>query len=121
MDFTPPRCSLGIDRSEAEQPIDPMPIAFAFLAGMITMMAYPNIDGREAVKFAEPLVQDMANVVDFTWQLLLVEHGNYDAINRKSLCNQSQPSFGAPDVQVSNNVVKSASPDSVRQVRVVHP
>ena len=57
MDFTPPSCSLGIDHSQ-DEPVaqDPMPVAFAFLAGMAPIMAQPMADGRKAVKFAEPIV-----------------------------------------------------------------
>ena len=57
MAFTPPRCSLGIDHTHDEPVIDPMPVAFAFPAGTVPMMAEPMADGRKAVKFAEPIVQ----------------------------------------------------------------
>ena len=58
MAFTPPSCSLGIDRSQ-DEPVaqDPLPVAFAFPAGMAPMMAQPMADGRKAVKFAETIVQ----------------------------------------------------------------
>lgn len=57
MDFTPPSSSLGIDHSQAEQLMDPMLVAFAFPGGTMTMMAQPNVDGRKAMTFADPLVQ----------------------------------------------------------------
>lgn len=58
MAFTPPSCSLGIDRSQDEPVLqDPSPVAFAFPAGMAPMMAQPMVEGKKAVKFAEPVVQ----------------------------------------------------------------
>ena len=58
MAFTPPSCSLGIDRSQDEPVVqDPSPVAFAFPAGMAPMMAQPMVEGKKAVKFAEPVVQ----------------------------------------------------------------
>ena len=58
MPFTPPSCSLGIDRSQDEPGVqDPMHVASAFPAGTTPMMAQPMADGRKAVKFAEPIVQ----------------------------------------------------------------
>ena len=58
MAFTPLSCSLGIDRSQ-DEPVsqDPSPVAFAFPAGMALMMAQPMVEGKKAVKFAEPVVQ----------------------------------------------------------------
>ncbi|XBI46848.1 hypothetical protein VPH35_110970 [Triticum aestivum] len=58
MAFTPPSFSLGIDRSQAKPVIDPMPIAFAFPACTVPMMAQPIADGKKAVKFVDPIVQD---------------------------------------------------------------
>ncbi|KAI5021476.1 hypothetical protein ZWY2020_058206 [Hordeum vulgare] len=55
MDFTPPRCSHGIDHNQAESPIDPVPIAFAFPAGTVPMIGQPNGNGWKDVKFAEPI------------------------------------------------------------------
>ena len=105
MAFTPPSCSLGIDRSQDEPVVqDPMHVAFAFPAGTSPMMAQPMADGRKAVKFAEPIVQGtffvcllfcfyifcltfvtsffgfllvMANLMRCTWQLELLQHGTY--------------------------------------------
>ena len=63
MAFTPPSCSLGIDRSQDETMVqDSMPVAFAFPAGMAPMMAQPMADGRKAVKFAELIVQGTFSV-----------------------------------------------------------
>ncbi|XBI25814.1 hypothetical protein VPH35_050666 [Triticum aestivum] len=56
MAFTPPSFSLGISQDEPVVP-DPMPVAFAFPGGMPAMMAQPMVEGRKAVKFAEPIVQ----------------------------------------------------------------
>ena len=57
MAFTPPSRSLGIDRTQDEPVNDPMPIAFAFPAGTVPMMAQPIADGKKVVKFADPIVQ----------------------------------------------------------------
>ncbi|XBH62628.1 hypothetical protein VPH35_116808 [Triticum aestivum] len=58
MAFTPPSCRLGIDRSQDEPVVqDPSPVAFAFPAGMAPMMVQPMVEGKKAVKFAEPVVQ----------------------------------------------------------------
>ena len=56
MAFTPPSFSLGVSQ---DQPVvhDPIPVAFAFPGGMPAMMAQPMVEGRKAVKFAEPIVQ----------------------------------------------------------------
>ncbi|XBH89633.1 hypothetical protein VPH35_081492 [Triticum aestivum] len=56
MAFTPPSFSLGISQ---DQPVvqHPMPVAVAFPGGMPAMMAQPMVEGRKAVKFAEPIVQ----------------------------------------------------------------
>ena len=56
MAFTPPSFSLGISQDQPVVP-DPMPVAFAFPGGMPAMMAQPMVEGRKAVKFAEPIVQ----------------------------------------------------------------
>ena len=55
MAFTPPSFNLGISQ---DQPVvqNPMPVAFAFPGGMPAMMAQPMVEGRKAVKFAEPIV-----------------------------------------------------------------
>ncbi|XBI74658.1 hypothetical protein VPH35_068151 [Triticum aestivum] len=55
MTFTPPSFNLGISQV---QPVvqNPMPVAFAFPGGMPAMMAQPMVEGRKAVKFAEPIV-----------------------------------------------------------------
>jgi hypothetical protein len=74
MDFTPPSCSLGIDRSQPEQIMDLVRVAFAFPGGTVTMMVQPHVDGRKAVKFVEPLVQGNSL---FHFFLFFVVHGNY--------------------------------------------
>ena len=56
MAFTPPCCSLDIDRSQDEPVLqDHSPVAFAFPAGMAPMMAQPMVEGRKAIKFVEPI------------------------------------------------------------------
>ena len=56
MAFTPPSFSLGVSEDQAVVH-DPMPVAFAFPGGTSAMMAQPMVEGRKAVKFAEPIVQ----------------------------------------------------------------
>ena len=56
MAFTPPSFSLGISQDQPVVP-DLMPVAFAFPGGMPAMMAQPMVEGRKAIKFAEPIVQ----------------------------------------------------------------
>ena len=56
MAFTPSSFSLGISQDEPVVP-DPMPVAFAFPGGMPAMIAQPMVEGRKAVRFAEPIVQ----------------------------------------------------------------
>ncbi|XBJ20857.1 hypothetical protein VPH35_011611 [Triticum aestivum] len=56
MAFTPPSFSLGVSQDQLVAQ-DPMPVAFAFSGGMPAMMVQPMVEGRKAVKFAEPIVQ----------------------------------------------------------------
>ncbi|KAI5015541.1 hypothetical protein ZWY2020_056931 [Hordeum vulgare] len=51
MNFTPPSCNLGIDRTQDEPPIDIEPIAFYFPTGMALTMVRPILDGRKAMKY----------------------------------------------------------------------
>ena len=43
-----------------------------------------------------------------------------DALNRRSSHNQGQPSSDSPAALVSEDIVSSATPGSVRQARIVH-
>ncbi|KAI4991593.1 hypothetical protein ZWY2020_039979 [Hordeum vulgare] len=116
-DFTPPSCSIGIDRGHVEQPIDHMHVAFAFSMGMVTMMAQPHVHGGKDVKLAQHVVQATPEKISPS-----LDEGylgiDQDAIKRK---DQGQPSSRAPNVLVSDDVVRSPTPSSVRHVRVVHP
>ncbi|XBH70943.1 hypothetical protein VPH35_098495 [Triticum aestivum] len=120
MAFTPPSFSLGIDRSQDEPVVqDPMPVAFAFRAGMAPMMAQPMADSRKAVKFAEPIVQ--ATPEEITPSLdeayIRIEEA---ALQWRSSRGQGQSSSNVPAESVSEDTVRSATPGSVRQHRVVH-
>ena len=57
MAFTPPSFDLGFDNDPNEEPIDVVPISYAQHQSEEVLMAQPNVEGRKAVKFAEPLVQ----------------------------------------------------------------
>ncbi|XBI16809.1 hypothetical protein VPH35_058999 [Triticum aestivum] len=120
MAFTPPNCSLGIDRSQDEPVVqDPMPVAFAFPAGMAPMMAHPMAGGRKAVKFAEPIVQ--ATTEEITSSLNEAYRRIEEAaLQRRSSRGQGQSSSNVPAESVSEDTVRSATPGSVRQHRVVH-
>ena len=52
MDFTPPPFNLGIDLSQSKEPVDAIPVSYAFPSQPDLMMAQPILDGRNAVKFA---------------------------------------------------------------------
>lgn len=52
MEFTPPSCSLGIDKA-----IDATPVSFVHPQLEEPMLEQPNLQGAKAVKFAEPIVQ----------------------------------------------------------------
>ena len=84
MAFTPPSFSLGISQ---DQPVvqDPMPVAFAFPGGMPAMMAQPMVEGRKAVKFAEPIVQGT-----------LITHLRFSCIHVCSLTFVPITFFGGP-------------------------
>ncbi|XBH85390.1 hypothetical protein VPH35_073314 [Triticum aestivum] len=56
MAFTPPSFSIGVSQDQ-QVAQDPMTVAFAFPGGVPAMMAQPMVEGRKAVKFAEPIVQ----------------------------------------------------------------
>ncbi|XBH63086.1 hypothetical protein VPH35_117142 [Triticum aestivum] len=120
MAFTPPSCSLGIDRSQDEPVVqDPSPVAFAFPAGMAPMMAQPMVEGRKAVKFTETVVQatpdEITPSLDEAYRRI-----EEAALQRRSSRGQGQSSSNAPAESVSKDTIRSATPGSVRQHRVVH-
>ncbi|XBJ10208.1 hypothetical protein VPH35_015121 [Triticum aestivum] len=120
MAFTPPSCSLGIDRSQDEPVVqDPSPVAFAFPAGMAPMMAQPMVEGRKAVKFAEPVVQatpeEITPSLDEAYRRI-----EEAALQRRSSRGQGQSSSNTTAESVSEDTIRSATPGSVRQRRVVH-
>ncbi|XBI68005.1 hypothetical protein VPH35_047268 [Triticum aestivum] len=119
MAFTPPSFSLGISQ---DQPVvlDPMPVAFAFPGGMPAMMAQPMVEGRKAVKFAEPIVQgtpkEIPPSLDEPYRRI-----KEAALQRRSSQRQGQSSSNVPADTVSEDTIRSDTPGSVRQQRVVHP
>ncbi|XBH84015.1 hypothetical protein VPH35_072293 [Triticum aestivum] len=118
MAFTPPSFSLGISQ---DQPLvqDPMLVAFAFPTGMAAIMAQPMVKGRKAVKFAKPIVQ--ANPEEIMMSLdeayCRIEEA---ALQRRSSRGQGQSNSNVPAETVSEDTIRSATPGSVRQHRVVH-
>ncbi|XBJ09836.1 hypothetical protein VPH35_014831 [Triticum aestivum] len=106
MAFTPPSFSLGISQDQLVVQ-DPTPVAFAFPAGMAPMMAQPMVEGKKDVKFAEPIVQAYRRIEEATLQ-------------RRSSQGQGQSSSNVPAESVSEDTIRSATPGSVRQHRVVH-
>ena len=58
MAYSPPPFDLGFGSTPADdEPIDAIPISFAHHQTEEVFMAQPNVEGRKAVKFAEPIVQ----------------------------------------------------------------
>lgn len=58
MGYAPPPFDLGFGSTPVdEEPIDAIPISFAHHQTEEVFMAQPNVEGRKAVKFAEPIVQ----------------------------------------------------------------
>ncbi|XBI24633.1 hypothetical protein VPH35_049711 [Triticum aestivum] len=119
MAFTPSSFSLGISQ---DQPVvqDPMPVAFAFPGGMPAMMAQPMVEGRKAVKFAEPIVQatpeEISPSLDEAYRMI-----EEASLHRRSSRGQGQSSSNVPADTVSEDTIRSGTPSSVRQQRVVHP
>ncbi|XBI25285.1 hypothetical protein VPH35_050248 [Triticum aestivum] len=119
MAFTPPSFSLGISQDEPVVP-DPMPVAFAFPRGMPAMMAQPMVEGRKAVKFVEPIVQ--ATPEEISPSLDEANRRIEEAtLYRRSSRGQGQSSSNVPADKLSEDTIRSATPGSVRQQRVVHP
>ncbi|XBI96397.1 hypothetical protein VPH35_032686 [Triticum aestivum] len=119
MAFTPPSFSLGISQDQPVVP-DPMPVAFAFPGGMPAMMAQPMVEGRKAIKFAEPIVQgtpdEISSSLDEAYHRI-----EEAALQRRSSRGQGQSSSNVPADTVSEDTIRSATPGFVRQQRVVHP
>ncbi|XBI84077.1 hypothetical protein VPH35_092461 [Triticum aestivum] len=119
MTFTPPSFSLGISQ---DQPVvqDPLPVAFAFPGGMPAMMAQPMVEGRKAVKFAEPIVQgtpeEISPSLDEAYRKI-----EEAALQRRTSRGQGQSSSNLPAETAFEDTIRSATPGSVRQQRVVHP
>ncbi|XBI75349.1 hypothetical protein VPH35_068728 [Triticum aestivum] len=94
MAFTPPRFSLGISQDQTVVS-DPMPVAFAFPGGMPVMMAQPMVEGRKAVKFAEPIVQgtpeEISPSLDEAYRRI-----EEAALQRRSSRGQGQSSSNMP-------------------------
>ncbi|XBJ14082.1 hypothetical protein VPH35_006176 [Triticum aestivum] len=119
MAFTPPSFSLGISQDQPVVP-DPMPIAFAFPGGMPAMMAQPMVEGRKAVKFAEPIIEgtpkEISPSLDEAYRR--IEEAPFQ---RRSSRGQGQSSSNVPADTVSEDTIRSSTPGSVRQQRVVQP
>ncbi|XBJ07540.1 hypothetical protein VPH35_013041 [Triticum aestivum] len=112
MAFTPLSFSLGISQ---DHPVvqDPTPVAFAFPAGMDAMMAQPMVEGRKAVKFAEPIVQ--ATPEEITPSLDEAYHRIEEtSLQRRSSRGQGQSSSNVPAETVSEDTIRSATPGSMR-------
>ncbi|XBI49941.1 hypothetical protein VPH35_113422 [Triticum aestivum] len=129
MAFTPPSFSLGISQDQPVVP-EPMPVAFAFPGGMPAMMAQPMVDGRKALKFAEPIVQGILSHFlilagtpeEISPSLDEVYRRIEEAtLQRRSSRGQGQSSSNVPAETVSEDTIRSATPGSMRQRRVVHP
>ncbi|XBI26112.1 hypothetical protein VPH35_050900 [Triticum aestivum] len=110
MAFTPPSFSLGISQ---DQPVvqDPTPVTFAFPGGMAAMMAHPMVEGRKAVKFAEPIISPPLDEV-----YRRIEEA---ALQRRSSRGQGQSSSNVPAETVSEDTIRSATPGSVKQTKVI--
>ncbi|XBJ16797.1 hypothetical protein VPH35_008350 [Triticum aestivum] len=87
--------------------------------GMAAMMAQPMVEGRKAVKFAEPIVQgtseEISPSLDEAYRRI-----EEAALQRRSSQGQGQSSSNVPAETVSEDTIRSATPGSVRQHRVVH-
>ncbi|XBI47881.1 hypothetical protein VPH35_111735 [Triticum aestivum] len=118
MSFTPPSFSLGTSQDQSVVH-DPLPVAFAFPGGMPAMMAQPMVEGRKAVKFAEPIVQGTPEIspsLDEAYRKI-----EEAALQRRTSRGQGQSSSNLPAEMASEDTIRSATPGSVRQQRVVHP
>ncbi|VAI19185.1 unnamed protein product [Triticum turgidum subsp. durum] len=119
MALTPSSFSLGISQDQPVVP-DPMPVAFAFPGGMPAMMAQLMVEGRKAVKFAEPIVQGTPEEISPSLDEAYCRIKEA-ALQRRSSRGQGQSCSNVPADTVSEDTIRSATPGSVRQQRVVHP
>lgn len=120
MDFTPPSCNLGLDLSQPEQPVDVVHVAYALPMDVAPMMAQLNVDGRKAVKFAEPVVQGSSDEISASLDEVYCKMEE-DALMRKKLQTQVPSRSSAVEDMPSDDVHSSVTPGSVRQARVVQP
>ncbi|XBI89631.1 hypothetical protein VPH35_027406 [Triticum aestivum] len=118
MAFTPPSFSLGVSQDQAVVH-DPMPVAFAFPGGTAAMMAQPMVEGRKAVKFAEPIAQatpeEIPPSLDEAYRKI-----EEAALQRRTSRGQGQSSSNLTAEMATEDTIISATPGSVRQQRVVH-
>ncbi|XBH57098.1 hypothetical protein VPH35_078770 [Triticum aestivum] len=88
-------------------------------ASMAPMMAQPMVEGKKAVNFAEPVVQatpeEITPSLDEAYRRI-----EEAALQRRSSRGQGQSSSNVPAESVSEDTIRSATPGSVRQRRVVH-
>ncbi|KAF7078584.1 hypothetical protein CFC21_082996 [Triticum aestivum] len=101
MEFTPPSCSLGIEKA-----IDATPVSSAHPLLEEPMLAQPIMQVSKVVKFAKPIVQAYTKM-------------EQDALKNQSIRKQVDSSLNL-STQSSADVVKSATRGFVRQARVVH-
>ncbi|XBI99952.1 hypothetical protein VPH35_019943 [Triticum aestivum] len=78
------------------------------------------VEGRKAVKFAEPIVQGTPKEISPSLDeaYCRIEEA---ALQRRSSRGRGQSSSNVPADTVSEDIIRSATPGSVRQQRVVHP
>ncbi|KAF7012784.1 hypothetical protein CFC21_026940 [Triticum aestivum] len=112
MAFTPPSFSLGTIQDQAVVH-DPMPVAFAFPGGTGAMMAQPMVEGRKAVKFAEPIVQgtpeEISPSLDEAYSKI-----EEATLQRRTSRWQGQSSSNLTAETATGDTIRSATPGSVR-------
>ncbi|KAF6983345.1 hypothetical protein CFC21_001552 [Triticum aestivum] len=118
--FTPPPFSLEIDLSQPIEPVDAIPASYAFPSQPEQMMAQPIVDGRKAVKFAEPIVQDHLWRYHHQWMKPYARWSRMCS-SRKKMQPKAPSSSPVAHATTSVDVQSSATPSSVRQARVVQP
>ncbi|XBI12227.1 hypothetical protein VPH35_139126 [Triticum aestivum] len=99
--------------------LSPLDSAQQVVRGMAPMMAQPMVEGKKAMKFAEPVVQatpeEITPSLDEAYRKI-----EEAALQRRSSRGQGQSSSNVPAESVSEDTIRSATPGSVRQRRVVH-
>ncbi|VAH04070.1 unnamed protein product [Triticum turgidum subsp. durum] len=118
--FTPPPFSLEIDLSQPIEPVDAIPASYAFPSQPEQMMAQPIVDGRKAVKFAEPIVQGSPMEISSSMDEALCKM-EQDVLLQKKMQPKAPSSSPVAHATTSVDVQSSATPGSVRQARVVQP